>query len=330
MSSRLNLGPYVHDPDNVVHKLLTKPKKNKGSNVPHYPNFPDNYFHQADLLILPEDPSGYDAALVVVDVGSRIVDATPVNSKKSSAILSGFKRIYKRGILKPPTNVISFDGGSEFKGDVSKYFSNVLKVHIKVAKPGRHTQQAIVERKNKDIGDLLFRHMTAVELATGKINKEWIKNLPHVIKSINRMNPKKKRIMNPPVKYFPDNDLLLQGTKVRYAIDQPINTLGEKLSGPFRETDIRFSIKPKTITHTIITPNNPTMYILNNDMTVQYTRNQLQPYNEKEKLPKIIRTDEDYQQIEKLSNRKKLAVLSHFLLNSKMITNSKHCFVLIL
>ena len=137
--------------NDMLHNLYIKPTRDKGSNMPRYPDFQDNYYHQADLLFLPND-DGYKYALVVVDVGSRLIDARALKSKQSKEILKAFKSIYGGKILKPVTNVIGFDSGAEFKGEVAKYVEDVLDVHVKIAKPDRHRQQSIVERKNKVMG----------------------------------------------------------------------------------------------------------------------------------------------------------------------------------
>ena len=92
------MAQTVIDEDHVVDKLFTKVKKDTGINAAHYPDFKDNFFHQADLLYLPDD-SGYIYALVVVDAGSRKVDATPLKDKTPKAVIAGFKKIYKNGIL---------------------------------------------------------------------------------------------------------------------------------------------------------------------------------------------------------------------------------------
>ena len=239
---------------NIIDNLYKKPRREKPNESAHFPNFNKNEFHQADLLFLPTD-NGHPYALVVVDVGSRMCDAVPLMSKLSSEVVRGFKTIYQsHKILKPPTSVIGVDSGSEFKGDAKKYFSNVLKVKVQVAKPGRHRQVSIVERKNQDIGTKLFKRMTAEELLTDATSVAWVEYLPTVISLINK-NTKKTFVKQKTThKYSFKGEVLEQGTKVRKALDQPRSLFGEKLHGKFRNSDIRFSIEPHIITESIVLP----------------------------------------------------------------------------
>lgn len=281
---------------NMIDNLYIKPTRDKGVNMPRYPDFKDNYYHQADLLFLPED-NGYKYALVVVDVGSRLIDARPLKTKESDEVLEAFKKIYSGQILKPPTNVISVDSGHEFLSGVKNYFEKELKVQIKKAKPGRHRQQSIVERKNKDIGKLLFKRMTAEEIITKEVNKSWVQYLPKVIEIINENTRKtRKRTIDKKVehKFICDGDacnIIDQGTQVRAMLDAPVNAYdGKKLYGKFRETDIRFAIKPRTVMQTLIAPGTPPLYLLDDgkggtDYSVAYTKNQLQIIPSDEKPP---------------------------------------------
>lgn len=104
----------------IVFNLYTKPKKDKGLNMPRFQHYAPNAIHQADLLFLPDD-NGFKYALVVVDIGSRLVDAEPLETKSSEQIVAAFKKIYQRGILKKP-KIIEIDPGTEFKGATREYF----------------------------------------------------------------------------------------------------------------------------------------------------------------------------------------------------------------
>lgn len=283
-------------PKKLVDLLYKKVQRDSKRNRSHYPDFRNNYFHQADLLFLPDD-DGFKYALVVVDVGSRLVDAEPLKTKTPKEIIKAFKKIYKRDILEPPTNIMSVDAGSEFKGDVKKYFEIDLGVNVKVAKPGRHRQQAIVEIKNKDIGKHLFKRMTAEELQTGEVSKAWIDYLPTVITLINKITKKtRKRTIDKKLKYDQPCEgdacnLLEEGTKVRVMLDMPRNVYDDKrLPGPFRETDIRWNPKPRTVMKVSIAPNTVPMYLIddgegNIDYSTAYTKSQLQVISNKEIKP---------------------------------------------
>jgi len=84
--------------------------------------------------------------------------------------------------------------------------------------------------------------------------------------------------------------VLEQGTRVRVALDAPRDvTSNKRLPGAWRESDVRWSTKPRTITKTLMAPGTPIMYLLDNpdgspDYDVLYTKNQLQVI--KEEKPK--------------------------------------------
>src|SRR5690606_15135715 len=124
----------------------------------------------------------YRYALVVVDVGSRFVDAVPIKTKSNDEIIKAFTTIYtrKNGKLKYPLRKLEVDAGAEFKGSVKRFF-NKKDIYIRVAMPGRHRQQALVERKNQTIGHVLQQRMAAQELVTGQTSREWVEFLPRVI-----------------------------------------------------------------------------------------------------------------------------------------------------
>ena len=291
----------------LLKNILKKPIQDKGDNIPHYPEFIKNWYHQADLLFLPTDDN-FKYALVVVDVGSRATDARPLKSKESSEIIRAFKSIYgtenKPGQYLSPPHLISVDSGSEFKGDVGEYLKTIT-VHVKTALPGRHRQQAFVERKNRDIGMQLNKRMLAEELLTGDHSMAWVDDLPVVIKDINtrsKNNDDKKILHNKkfpvdnskPQNYLGNADalkLLEQGTKVRVALDAPKDVIdGKRLHGKFREGDIRYDLKPRTIIKTLIAPGTTPMYQLDDangepDNRALYTKNQLQVIPKNEILP---------------------------------------------
>jgi hypothetical protein len=276
----------------LVDELFRKVKKDRGVNAPKfYTNYNPGEIQQADLLFLPDD-NGYKYTLTVFDLGSRMTDAEPLKDKLSSNIKKGFESIYKRKMLTLPKQ-IEFDAGTEFKGDAEKYFkdNNVI---VKVKKPHRSRQQAMVERRNQFIGTALFKRMTAEELLTDKPSTQWTGDLKDVLKQMNDKE-KKRKVVKPSNEYQCKGDackLLSEGTKVRVALEKPIDIVtGKRLHGGFRDSDIRFEIKPKTIKQVIINPDNPPMYLVSNsaggtDHTQAYTKNQLLPVKSDEVGPK--------------------------------------------
>lgn len=80
--------------------------------------------------------------------------------------------------------------------------------------------------------------------------------------------------------------LLPADTKVRVQLDAPMDYVsGKRLIGNFRATDIRFSKEPHTISDVVIKPGSPPLYILDDDTTTAYTKNQLQVIDTDEKGP---------------------------------------------
>jgi hypothetical protein len=274
----------------IVNELYRKPKKDKGVNAPTFQSYPPGMVQQADLLFLPDD-DGKKYALVVVDIGSRLTDAEPMKDKKSSNIVKALKKIYARKKLKIPRK-IEVDSGTEFKGETLKWLKQ-KKVKVRVAKPYRHRQQAIVERKNQYIGKELFKRMTAQEILTGETSRQWVDDLPEVIDKLNKMKSVTKK-RKPTGEYKCEGDactIIPEGTKVRVALDAPIDVIsGKRLTGRFRDTDIRYEIKPKTVNQIIIQPDQPPMYLVDDgngktDHGQAYTKSQLLPVKANETQP---------------------------------------------
>jgi hypothetical protein len=302
----------------LLTKLYTVPKKDKGVNMPKLPQLEPNVFHQADLLFLPND-KGFKYALVVVDVGTSIADAEPLKTKQQDEILKAFKTIYNRQYLSLP-RLISVDSGTEFRGIVENWFRQ-NKVGFKVAKTGRHRQIAKVERRNQIIGKALFKRMSAEEILTGQQSKAWINDLPKLISAMNKrtaeLNKKPQPVVKEKVLCEGDScNLLPIGTKVRVALDYPINNItGKREFGKFRSTDIRWDTKIRTIKDILLKPKAPPLYIVSDEPTVGYTKNQLQTVSKNEEAPdpNVIRNKKPETYIvEKIVSKKKIKNKIHY------------------
>lgn len=279
--------------NNELSNLYKIPKEDKGVNAPKFQSYDPMMIHQADLLFMPED-HGYKYALVVTDIGTRKTDAVPLKSKDSKFVLDGFKKIYNGKILKKPKQ-LDVDAGNEFKAHVSDYMKK-NNVDIRVAKVGRHKQQAIVERRNQMIGGAALKRQTAQELLTGEPSTEWIDDLPIIVKVMNKQAHKwhDKQLKKPsptiPVCHGDSCNMLSKGDKVRVKLDQPLDvTNGKRLHGSFRSSDIRWAPKTRTIKEVLLRPGFPPQYLLDGNIgkhqvePVAYTKNELQiiPKNEK-------------------------------------------------
>ncbi len=254
--------------------------------MPYFNVFKKNTVHQADLLYLPHDLAfnnkhPYKYLLVIIDDFSHKLDAEPLKDKSSNTVLTAIKKIYDRNILKIP-KIFEVDSGTEFKANVKKYF-NTHKVFVRVAQPGRHRQQAIVERANQTIAIKLFKKMLKKQIKTNSINREWVDNLDDVISEMNKKAKNNNKKYESPKANGDSKNLLLPNTQVRVALDTPHESTGEKLPGKFRSTDIRWDMRPRIIKEILIKPNSPPLYLLDGHTgkhkihPVAYTKNQLNP-----------------------------------------------------
>lgn len=267
--------------DPINSTLFKQPRKDKGINQGHYVVHGDNAVQQADILYLPND-NGYKYALVVVDIGSKLTDAEPIKNKTPEATLQAIKTIYKRGIIKLPSEKLQVDAGSEFKGVFKKYFESI-NVYLKFAIPGRHRMQAVVENRNGLIGKYLFEHMVAVESTTGQESSQWVKFLPKVIMSMNNNLPKKteKKLTGVPLCQGEACNLLAVGDKVLIQLDNPVEYFnGKKLHGKFRASDTRFSKEPYEIVDVVLAPDTVPLYIIKGFEKTGFTRSQLVPVDD--------------------------------------------------
>lgn len=279
----------------VLENLFIVPKKDRGANLPRISGLgtKKNAVHQADLMQLPED-KGHKYSLVVVDVASRMTDAEPLKNKEAATVLAAFKKIYSRGPLTMPIQ-LQVDPGTEFKGVLYKYFHD-KNVFVRYGKVNRHRQQGLVERKNQQIAVPLFKRQYAQEMLTGKEDRQWIQDLPIIVKGLNRRAESQQKPVSTeiplPTCTGDSCNLLDIGTKVRVALDGPMNMVTRKLlSGRFRSTDFRFDPTPRVIKEVLLRPGQPPMYLLDGKIgprktePVAYTKNQLQIIPKNERMP---------------------------------------------
>jgi hypothetical protein len=253
------------DDKNLLTALTEVPKKEPSSQTPHYRACKKNYSHQVDLLFLPED-DGFRYLLVCVDIATKLCDAQPLKTKNSVETRDALKKIYKRKILSLPT-VLGHDAGTEFEKEFKKHFGKITKIFKKV--PYRHRQQSVVEAKNKQIGMVLNAKMTAEELETDETSRDWVSIVPEVIKLINaefQQEPYKPDVDKPIIVNNYTKDLIPIGTTVRIKLEAPKDVVsGAKLHGTFRTGDLRWSKELHTISHVILNPDTPPLYLIDGD-----------------------------------------------------------------
>lgn len=315
----------------IAQRLMSKPIADKGDEIPRYSSdVPENHNHQADLLYLPiDDKSKY--ALVVIDIGSRLIDAEPLSKRDSQAVVEAMSIIYRRRILSKP-KIITVDQGSEFKANFKKYCDQE-QIFIKYAKPYRHRQVALVESANGRIAKQLFERMIEEEMLTQRKSTQWVPILKKVILKLNTIT--KKRLAKKQTKSTTTDDdddikcsgdncnLYDIGTRVRLQLDAPIDYLsGKREHGyRFRQTDIRWTRESHVITNYILKPKLPPMYIVDDDDSTAYTKKQLQPVNDNDSQP----SDSVILPIKKINDQDAYEVEA--ILDKKKIKNKIHYFV---
>ncbi|GET58576.1 DDE-type integrase/transposase/recombinase [Rhizophagus irregularis DAOM 181602=DAOM 197198] len=259
------------------YNLYKKPLKEKSPERPKVIVWKPNATHQADLAEMPVDLKGFHYFLVVVEVAGKRVDAEPLKDKTANRVLNGFVKIYRRNHIKPPTHRLETDSGSEFTNDqVRDFFLNSLGVMMRFSEPGRHKQQSYAERAIQAIQEPLLKRMVAQELKTGVTSVEWSEDFHNIVSK---------------------TDLLSEGTRVRVKLDEPISVLGNKLHRKFRTEDIRWNLNIRVIKKMILSPEQPSTYLLNRPhgrlgvSKCAYTRKELQvvPINEKPPPDSVIR-----------------------------------------
>lgn len=247
--------------DEKFTKVVKQPNKHNKvkDNVPLI----EDYNFMADVLHLPKTKSGYRYLLVMVDLANDEFDIEQMKNKESANILAAMKIMFKRNFLKLPYASIRTDAGSEFKGVFRKFLYD-KNIYHKIALPNRHTQLANVEALNKQLGRLLNGYMNMKEKETGKPFTTWTNVLGVIRKDLNKIR-KKKLPKDEITHVYPTFDPIekiktkrgLRFKKVlpkfkvddmvHRLLDYPMNALGQKQTGSFRQGDYRYEVKPRKI-----------------------------------------------------------------------------------
>ena len=281
--------------DSKTERALKKPGKD--SDKPHLYTTGTNITQQADILMLPTD-RGFKNLLVVVDTGTKLMDAVPImGNLNSDKVTQALKYIYgtagktykgkqpstndppkgtidkKHGIYRPGLGrilqkpvMLQTDGGPEFKGATDKYLSQNNIVH-RTGIPYRSRQQAFVEARNATIAQMLLGRQAQDEIATGETSRLW---LDFVWRAIAANNKAKQRqplteadIPEEPTCKGQSCELIPVGTTVHRIQDAPRDVLtGKKQVGKFRKGDIRWELRTRKVVQQILKPGNPPLYRL--------------------------------------------------------------------
>jgi hypothetical protein len=300
-----------------IDETLTKTvKKIKGeqyfTNVKSIIPEKSDYNFAMDVLILPETKDKYIGLLVCVDLATDEFDIEPIKSKNPKEILEAFKKMITRKYIKKPEYTLRTDAGTEFKGIFQNYlFHN--NIYHSTTMPGKHTQNANVERLNRELGRLIIGYLNKIENETGHKSKEWLPIIPKIRTKLNEFRNKTDKIKNVNYKNFVPKVQLFNKTDDKKTVDkepkfkvgdlvhrreyEAIDIYGKKeYGGSKRVGDYRWSRLPFKITNIYIYPA-PIFYryklddLKNNGST--FTEFELKKSKEKERkyiISKILDT----------------------------------------
>ena len=207
-----------------VTKKVIKPKK-FNSIVAKEPR----QSYQIDLMIYDRyEFHNYKYILMCIDVNSRYLLAKPLTNRDNETIVKNMKLIFNQmGYPK----IINCD--NEFNTSLINEFFEKHKIKLYFSQPDEINKNAIVERVNSTIANMLQRHRTA----TGKY--DWYKVLPKIVDNYN--NTFHTTIKATPSDVFNGEDYNKQevvkldvqfkvGQKVRIKLKRSIFAKGDSLS----------------------------------------------------------------------------------------------------
>jgi hypothetical protein len=245
----------------------------------------ENYNMMADLMFLPTDKFGYKYALVVVDLADDSFDIQELKNKDANVVLKGLKKIFTRPYIKKPYASLTTDAGTEFRGVFQDYLFDESIYH-KTTRVGRHQQLANIDNLIRQISSLIIGLSNKEEMKTGKVSKTWVKHLPMIRKKLNEIRvkelPEDFRDFDYPTinTRTNDNKIIPQkykvGDYVYIKLDVPTNVNGKKLSGKFREGDMRYDSNPRKVTRVLYYSGNVLhRYLVEGITNASYSDNQM-------------------------------------------------------
>ena len=258
---------------------------------PHWRVDKLNKIHQADLLFLPHDTYRkkiYKYILVVIDIASRYKDEEALTSKESLEVAKSFEKIYSRKLKWP--EILMVDPGKEFFGNVATLMTK-HKVKFQRSEAGNHRAQAFVERANRTLGEKIFTHQYAQEIADVQKSKsrsrEWVERLPAVLKVMN--NEVTRLTGKEPTKVLKSADVSINGTnygrpvgldkvklpsgvKVRYLYSPGEGEGGERRCA----TDPIWSLEIYDLLRSFVSAEQPVLYYLSGGPRRSFVREELQ------------------------------------------------------
>lgn len=236
--------------------------------------------YMVDLLELPKTKEGFRYCLVLTDLATKKFDIEPMKTKTSKSALDALKKIFKRGILHIPYATIQSDNGGEFKGEFHDYLSKNNIFH-KTSIKGRHTQQSVVERLNRELARLFMGYLNMKEEETDKPYNEWTDIIEIVRKKLNEFRevklPKNPADVDYSFPIFEKQSMFKIGDLVHRLLDYPKNAFGhDQPTEKFRMGDYVYEKNPREIVDVFYyAPPNTYRYELEGLPNVSYTEHQL-------------------------------------------------------
>ena len=160
---------------------------------------------------------------------------------------------------------------------------NKHKVKFQRSEAGNHRAQAFVERANRTLGEKIFTHQYAQEMADAQKSKsrsrEWVERLPAVLKV---MNNEVTRLTGK----TPATSIKLKEVSIRdVTYNRPVG-LNEKRLSPFAQpTDPIWSLKIYDLSRSVVSPGQPVLYYLSEGPKRSFVREELQIVPENTELP---------------------------------------------
>lgn len=317
-----------HDISDSLSLNLTKPVSMKGQERTQFDRgyYRAGVYHQMDLLFLPQDENGSKYLLVVVDIGSGATDARPLKDKTGVGVLKAVKSIYSKHKYLSEPRYVHVDAGNEFND--TRHYLHEENIGVRVASVGRHSQQAIVEHMNKEIGSAILKLQTHNEILLGQPDRDWVAYLDDILKLINE-HAKQTKLPLPIQDDEADAkcqgsecDILDEGTQVRVKLDYPIDIYNSRLHGKFRSGDIRWSLKPHTISKVLIFPNQPVRYCVEGVNNNTFSKAELMLYH----VPKGMKLTKQFYIVEKIVGKRKVKQLIEYLVKWKGYDESQNTY----
>ena len=312
-----------------------------------------NIIHQADIMHYPIDiqkigknKKKYGYILVVTDVGTRKINAVPIERNvgedggglTGKKIVAGLNQIYQKMTI---PHVLNMDNGSEFKNPDVKQWADENKISIRYISPSRHNQLVWAENANKALNGKLLPAMKTREIQSGRTENRWVQLLPLALQTLKKREiiPKKipfkkdalkgkkrdnklddlynaivkgSKIPEVPEDEFSHgsnygNNLLPIGTRVRVKLEEPQDNLGKRAVGRFRQGDSRWERYAYEIEGYTLNPDQPPLYKVAEHPHARYAKWELKPVDEKkERILELPKNSVDTGVIEKILDKQKV------------------------